>query len=98
MLTVYFVLLGIWLRTHRSKENTERSSRVAHFFFFAGLVAPPLAANFYPSRTRFYVLIGLPSLPFKPLMIALARFLFYGCHQQTSAANIQAWLALCRVI
>ncbi|MEO8356289.1 MAG: methyltransferase [Chloroflexota bacterium] len=87
MLTVYFVLLGIlafflatlvlglWLRAHRSKENAERSSRVTHFFFFAGLVAPPLVAIFYPGLTRFDALLGLPSLPFKPFMIALGIIL-----------------------
>ena len=64
MFTVYYILIGIitffiaalvlgaWLRGHRTKENAERSSRVMHFFFFAGLVAPPLIAIFYPGPTR----------------------------------------------
>ena len=83
MFTVYFILLGIlafflaalvlgaWLRAHRSKENAERSSRVMHFFFFAGEIAPSLVAIFYPGLTRFDSLLGLPSLPFKPFMLAL---------------------------
>ncbi|MDP1548095.1 MAG: methyltransferase [Anaerolineales bacterium] len=87
MFTVYYVLigiitffiaalvLGVWLRAHRSKENAERSSRVLHFFFFAGLVAPPLLAIFYPGLTHFDALLGLPSLPFKPFFFALGIIL-----------------------
>ncbi len=87
MFTVYYTLigivtffiaalvLGIWLRSHRTKERAERSSRVMHFFFFAGLVAPPLVALVYPGLTRFDVLLGLPSLPFKPFFLALGILL-----------------------
>lgn len=87
MFTVYLVLLGIlafflaalvlgvWLRAHRTKENAERSSRVMHFFFFAGEIAPPLVAIFYPGLTRFDALLDLPSLPFKPFMLALGILL-----------------------
>lgn len=87
MFTVYYILIGIitffiaalvlgaWLRGHRTKENAERSSRVMHFFFFAGLVAPPLIAIFYPGPTRFDALLGLPSLPFKPFSLALGILL-----------------------
>ncbi|MBK6647797.1 MAG: hypothetical protein IPG44_18980 [Anaerolineales bacterium] len=87
MFTVYYILignlaffiaalvLGVWLRAHRAKENAERSSRVMHFFFFAGQVAPPLIALIHPGLTRFDALLGLPSLPFKPLMLALGILL-----------------------
>lgn len=87
MFTVYYTLignlafflaalvLGAWLRSHRTKENAERSSRVMHFFFFAGLVAPPLVAIVYPGLTRFDALLGLPSLPFKPFFLALGILL-----------------------
>ncbi|MBV6396791.1 MAG: hypothetical protein HFACDABA_02392 [Anaerolineales bacterium] len=87
MFTVYYTLIGIvaffiaalvlgaWLRGHRTQENAERSSRVVHFFFFVGLVAPPLVAIVYPGLTRFDALLGLPSLPFKPFCIALAIIL-----------------------
>lgn len=69
------LVLGAWLRGHRAKENAERSSRVMHFFFFAGLVAPPLIAIFYPGLTRLDALVGLPSLPFKPFFLALGILL-----------------------
>ncbi|MEW6029507.1 MAG: methyltransferase family protein [Chloroflexota bacterium] len=87
MFTVYYTLIGIvsffiaalvlgmWLRAHRTKANAERSSRVMHFFFFVGLVAPPLIAIFYPGLTRFDALLGLPSLPFKPFFLALGILL-----------------------
>ena len=69
------LILGVWLRSHRAKENAEKSSRVMHFFFFAGLVAPPLVALFYPGFTRFDALLGLPSLPFEPFSLALGILL-----------------------
>jgi protein-S-isoprenylcysteine O-methyltransferase Ste14 len=69
------LVLGAWLRGHRTKENAERSSRVMHFFFFAGLVAPPLIALFYPGLTHFDSLLGLPPLPFKPFFLALGILL-----------------------
>ena len=87
MFTVYYTLIGIvtffiaalvlgaWLRRHRAKENAERSSRIMHFLFFAGLVAPPLIAIVYPGLTRFDALLGLPSLPFKPFFLALGILL-----------------------
>ena len=87
MLTVYYILigniafflaalvLGIWSRAHRAKENAERSSRVMHFFFFAGQVAPPLIALIYPGLTRFDAILGLPSLPFKPFFLVLGILL-----------------------
>ena len=87
MFTVYYTLIGIvtffiaalilgaWLRRHRAKENAERSSRIMHFLFFAGLVAPPLIAIVYPGLTRFDALLGLPSLPFKPFFLALGSLL-----------------------
>lgn len=87
MFTVYYTLIGIvtffiaalvlgaWLRGHRAKENAERSSRIMHFFFFAGLIAPPLVAIVYPGLTRLDALLGLPSLPFKPFFLALGSVL-----------------------
>ncbi|MBI3163846.1 MAG: isoprenylcysteine carboxylmethyltransferase family protein [Chloroflexi bacterium] len=87
MFTVYYVLVGIvaffiaalvlgaWLRAHRTKDSAEKSSRVMHFFFFAGVVVPPIIGIFYPGLTRFDALLGLPSLPFKPFFLALGIIL-----------------------
>jgi protein-S-isoprenylcysteine O-methyltransferase Ste14 len=87
MLTVYYVIIGIvaffiaafilggWLRGHRTRENAERSSRVMHFFFFAGLIAPPIVGIFYPGLTHFDALLGLPSLPLKPFFLVLGIIL-----------------------
>ena len=83
MFTIYYTLIGIaaffvaafvlgtWLRSHRTKENAERSSRIMHFFFFVGLVAPPIVGLFYPGLTHFDELAGLKSLPWKPLFLAI---------------------------
>ena len=52
-------ILGIWLRRHPSRENAEKSSRIAHFLFFAFMVAPPLIGSFYPGLTHMDELVGL---------------------------------------
>ena len=62
-------ILGLWLRNNQSKENAEKFSRIMHFLFFAGLVAPGLIGIFYPGPTHFDELVGLTSLPLKPLFL-----------------------------
>jgi len=68
-------ILGVRLRRNPSKENAEKSSRVMHFLFFAGMVAPPLVSLFYPGLTHFDELVGLKSLPWKPVFLALGILL-----------------------
>lgn len=87
MLTLYFVFIGLiaftagawifgaWLRRNPSKESAEKSSRVMHFLFFAGQVAPPLVGLFYPGLTHFDELVGLPPLPWKPFFLVLGILL-----------------------
>jgi len=61
--------LGIWLRKHPSKANAEKSSRILHFLFFAGIGAPFLIILLYPGLPNLDDLIGVKPLPFKPLFI-----------------------------
>jgi len=68
-------ILGTWLRRNPSKENAEKSSRVMHFLFFAGMVAPPFVGLFFPGLTHFDELVGLKSLPWKPAFLALGILL-----------------------
>lgn len=87
MFTLYLVLIGlfafsigvlicgVWLRKHRTKADAEKSSRIMHLLFFAGLVAPPIIGIFYPGLTRFDELAGVPSLPWKPLFLAIGILL-----------------------
>jgi protein-S-isoprenylcysteine O-methyltransferase Ste14 len=62
-------ILGIWLRRHPSKVNAEKSSRILHFLFFAGLGAPILISFFYPGLTHLDELVGLGPLPWKPFFL-----------------------------
>jgi len=87
MLTIHLTLLGIltfaagtailgaWLRKNRTKSDAERSSRVMHFLFFAGLGAPLTIGVFYPGLTHFDEIAGLQSLPLKPLFLVLGIIL-----------------------
>ena len=62
-------ILGLWLRKHPSKVNAEKSSRIMHFLFFAGLGTPLLISIFYPGLTHLDGLIGLNPLPLKPFFL-----------------------------
>lgn len=68
-------ILGVWLRLNPSKENAEKSSRVMHFLFFAGLVAPGSIVLFYPGLTHLDELVGMQPLPWKPLFLVLGILL-----------------------
>jgi hypothetical protein len=60
------VILGLWLRKHPSQINAEKSSRLIHFLFFAGLILPSMVGLFYPRLTHFDELLDLHPLPWKP--------------------------------
>jgi protein-S-isoprenylcysteine O-methyltransferase Ste14 len=62
-------VLGLWLRKHPSQVNAERSSRIVHSLFFAGLVAPALISLFYPGLTHLDGLVGIEPLPWKPFFL-----------------------------
>ncbi len=64
------IVLGLWLRRHPSKVNAEKSSRIMHFLFFAGLGTPLFVSLFYPGLTGFDALAGLQPLPFKPFFLS----------------------------
>jgi protein-S-isoprenylcysteine O-methyltransferase Ste14 len=65
------LILGAWLRKNRTKDGAEKSSRLMHFLFFSGMVAPPIIGIFYPGLTHFDELAGLKSLPWKPFFLVL---------------------------
>jgi len=64
-------ILGTGLRRHPSKPNAEKTSRVMHFLFFAGLGAPFVLALFHPGLGRLDALLGLRPLPFRTASIVL---------------------------
>lgn len=69
------ILLGVWLRRNPSKENAESSSRIMHFLFFAGQIAPPIVAFFYPGISRLDELVGLQPLPMRPVFLGIGILL-----------------------
>lgn len=69
------IILGVWLRNRPSQENAEKSSRVMHFLFFAGQVAPPIVGLFYPGFKYLDDLVGLQPLPGRLLFLALGIIL-----------------------
>ncbi len=87
MFTLYLILVGLlffavgvgvlggWLRRHPSKDNAEKSSRVMHFLFFAGLGIPLFIGAFYPGFTHFDELAGLRPLPWRTFFLVLGIIL-----------------------
>jgi protein-S-isoprenylcysteine O-methyltransferase Ste14 len=69
------LLTGRRLRRQRDKATAERTSRVLHGLFFAGLVLPGGLGILYPGLTRYDALLGIPSLPLRPLTVALGSVL-----------------------
>jgi protein-S-isoprenylcysteine O-methyltransferase Ste14 len=69
------LLIGSWLRQHRDKATAEWTSRVMQGLFFAGLVIPGALGVFYPGYTNYDALMGVPSLPLRPLPLALGAVL-----------------------
>ena len=63
------VILGLWLKKHPSKANAEKSSRIMHFLFFAGLVTPGLISLFYPGLAHFDGLVGINPLPWNTFFL-----------------------------
>lgn len=68
-------ILGVWLRRHPSKDHAEKSSRVMHFLFFAGMNAPLFIGLFYPGPTHFDELAGLNPLPWRTFFLILGIIL-----------------------
>jgi protein-S-isoprenylcysteine O-methyltransferase Ste14 len=68
-------VLGAWLRRHPSKENAEKTSRVIHFLFFAGMNAPLFIGVFYPGLTHFDEHLGLKSLPWSTFFLVVGIIL-----------------------
>lgn len=79
---------GVWLRMHRFKENAEKSSRIMHFLFFAGLGVPIVVAFFLPGLRHLDRLVGLNPLPLQPLfLVAGILFILPGLYLM-GASNI----------
>jgi protein-S-isoprenylcysteine O-methyltransferase Ste14 len=82
------LILGLWLRNNRSKENAERSSRIMHFLFFAVLLPPPVLSLFYPGITHLDELLGLTPLSPKPLFLGIGFLLAIPGFYLLAASNI----------
>ena len=79
--TVGVGILGLWLRRHPSKINAERSSRIMHSLFFAGLVAPGVVMLVYPGLTQLDGLVGVKPLPSSTIILIVGiLFAFIGLY------------------
>jgi protein-S-isoprenylcysteine O-methyltransferase Ste14 len=65
------IVLGAHLRRHPTKEQAEQTSRISHGCYWLALALPSIVAVFYPGLTRFDEILGIPSLPWRPVTLAL---------------------------
>ena len=64
-------MLGLWLRKNPSRKSAEKSSRIMHSLFFAGLVAPSIVLLVYPGLGQLDELVGFTPLPWPTLFLVL---------------------------
>ena len=69
------VACGLWLRSHPTKANAERTSRLLHFLFFALLNLLPLAVFISPGIFNLDAVTGLPPLTPRAAWAALGAVL-----------------------
>jgi protein-S-isoprenylcysteine O-methyltransferase Ste14 len=79
--TLGVAVLGTWLRKHPSKVNAEKTSRIMHSLFFAGLVAPGVVLLVYPGLPQLDGLLGFTPLPWQTFfLVAGILFAFTGLY------------------
>jgi protein-S-isoprenylcysteine O-methyltransferase Ste14 len=82
------LLTGRQLRQNRDKATTERTSRVMHGLFFAGLAIPGGLGILYPGLTRYDALLGVPALPLRLLTVTLGSVLLLAGLYLTVVSNL----------
>jgi len=75
--TIGVGISGLWLRKHRSRENAEKSSRIMHSLFLAGLVAPGVVMLVYPGLSQLDELVGIQSLPSSYILLIVGILLSF---------------------
>lgn len=77
-----FLVGSIWLgsvvRRRGSSRVAENASRVSHGLFWVALVLPGGIGVFYPGLTKYDALLGMPSLPARPVWIGVGAVLLLG--------------------
>jgi len=81
------LILGARLRREPSRAAAERLTRMMHFLFFAGFAFPGVFSVFYPGLPRLDGILGIPSLPLRPVALALGILLIAAGLYLGAASN-----------
>ncbi|VTR71263.1 conserved membrane hypothetical protein [Desulfosarcina cetonica] len=65
------VVLGIFLRKYPTEKVCETTTMTLHFIVVVALFLPVLIGIFYPGLTKYDELLGIQSLPYRAIGIAL---------------------------
>ena len=65
------IVLGIFLRKYPLKKVREATTMALHFIAVVAFFLPVLIGIFYPGLTKYDELLGIQSLPYRPLGVAL---------------------------
>lgn len=69
------IVLGIFLRKYPSEKVRETSTMALHFIAFVAILLTVLIGIFYPGLSAYDELLGIQSLPYRPLRAAIGAIL-----------------------
>lgn len=79
--TLVFLAGSIWLGSKTRRVGKSRvaksASRISHLLFWIALVLPGTFGLFYPGLTAYDGLLGMPSLPVRPIWIGIGIILLF---------------------
>ena len=69
------IILGIFLRRYPSERACKTTTMALHFIAFVAFLLPVFIGIFYPGLSTYDELLGIQSLPYKPLRAAVGAIL-----------------------
>ena len=69
------IVLGIFLRKYPSEKVRVTTTMILHFIGLVAFLLPVLTGIFYPGLSKYDDLLGIQSLPYRPLRVAFGAIL-----------------------
>ena len=69
------ILLAILLRKYPTEKVRYTTTMILHHIGFWGLLMPLAIGIFYPGITSYDIILGIPSLPFRPVAVTIGVLL-----------------------
>ena len=69
------IVLGVFLRKYPSEKVRVTTTMILHFIGLVAFLLPVLTGIFYPGLSKYDDLLGIQSLPYRPLRVAFGAIL-----------------------